>query len=176
MSLTKSLQRAVLPVVLLFSVAALGQASYTSQIRGVVADQTGALVANATITITNDATSIAHTAHSDERGQYVLTGLRPATYTIKAEGEGFRTVEKKNVVLQIDQQTTINFELRPLGMTTTVEVTSAPPLLDTENAAVGTDVTNEYVLDVPLYNRSLFGLVYLAGGVTETTGSGITDN
>jgi len=157
-------------------IPAFGQASYTAQIRGVVTDQTGAVVANATVMITNDATNISLTTHSDDRGQYVLTGLRPATYTIKAEGSGFQPVVNKNVVLQVDQQTTINFELRPRGMTTTVEVTSAPPLLDTENASVGTDVTNEYVRDVPLYNRSLFGLVFLAGGVTETTGSGITDN
>jgi len=64
----------------------------------------------------------------------------------------------------------------PLSVTETVIVTGAPPLLDTESAALGTDVTNEYVRDIPLYNRSLFGLVYLAGGITEATGSGINDN
>jgi hypothetical protein len=155
---------------------AFGQASYTSQVRGVVKDQTGALVPNATIRITNDATGIVVTATSDEHGLYVLTGLRPATYTIKAEGAGFRPAEQKNVVLQVDQQTSIDFLLHPLGVITTVEVTEAAPLLDTESAAIGTDITNEYVRDIPLYNRSMFGLVFLAGGVTETTGSGITDN
>ncbi|MBZ5549301.1 MAG: TonB-dependent receptor, partial [Acidobacteriia bacterium] len=79
-------------------------------------------------------------------------------------------------MLQVDQQTTIDFTLHPLGVLTTVEVTVAAPLLDTESAGLGTNVTNEYVRDIPLYNRSLFGLVYLAGGVTETTGSGINDN
>ena len=174
----RTLRPAILVVCLLIAgqILAFGQASYTAQIRGVVSDQTGAVIAKATVTITNDATNISLTTHSDDRGQYVLTGLRPATYTIKAEGPGFQGVEKKNVVLQVDQQTTINFELRPRGMTTEMEVTAAPPLLDTENAAVGTDITNEYVRNVPLYNRSMFGLVFLAGGVTETTGSGVTDN
>jgi len=152
------------------------QATYTAQIRGVVADQTGAVVPNATVTITNDATGIAMTAHSSDQGLYILTGLRPAVYTIRAEATGFRVAEKKNVVLQVDQQTTIDFELHPLGVITTVEVTSAAPLLDTENASLGTEVTNEYVRDIPLYSRSMFGLVFLAGGVTETTGSGINDN
>jgi hypothetical protein len=163
---------AVLP----FSAVAFGQASYTAQIRGVVADQTGAMVSNATITITNDATNISATAHSDDRGQYILTGLRPAVYTIKVTGLGFRTQEKTNVVLQVDQQTTINFTLAPAGATTTIEVIQAAPLLDTESANLGTDVTNEYVRDIPLYNRSLFGLVFLAGGVTETSGAGVQDN
>ncbi len=61
-------------------------------------------------------------------------------------------------------------------MLATIEVTAATPPLDTESAAIGTDVTNEYVRDIPLYNRSIFGLAFLAGGVTETTGSGINDN
>src|SRR5215468_1987294 len=158
------------------AIPAFGQASYTAQVRGVVKDQSGAMMPNATVTITNDATGISSTAHSDANGLYILTGLRPAVYTIKAERDGFRAAEQKNVVLQVDQQTTIDFELHPVGVSTTVEVTEAAPLLDTESAAIGTDVTNEYVRDIPLYNRSVFGLVFLAGGVTETTGAGITDN
>ena len=55
-------------------------------------------------------------------------------------------------------------------------MTEQAPLLDTGNAALGTDVTNEYVRDIPLINRSMFGLVFLAGGVTETTGSGTQDS
>src|SRR5437868_5360422 len=163
-------------ICLLLSARAWSQASYTAQIRGVVKDQSGALVPNATITITNDATGISETSRSDDHGLYVLTGLRPAVYTIKADAVGFRPAEEKNVVLQVAQQTTIDFTLHPPGLITTVEVTTAAPLLDTENASLGTDVTNEYVRDIPLYGRSMFGLVFLAGGVTETTGSGITDN
>jgi Carboxypeptidase regulatory-like domain/TonB dependent receptor len=165
-----------LVALLLVAAAAFGQASYTAQVRGTVKDQSGALVPHATITITNDATGIVATAQTDEHGLYILTGLRPAVYTIKAEGAGFRAAEEKDVVLQVDQQTSIDFSLHPLGLITTVEVTEAAPLLDTESASLGTDVTNEYLRDIPLYNRSMFGLVFLAGGVTETTGSGVTDN
>jgi hypothetical protein len=157
-------------IVLLTATAVLGQASYTAQVRGMVKDQSGALIAKATVTITNDATGITDTAHSDDHGLYILTGLRPAVYTIKADAAGFRPAEEKNVVLQVNQQTSIDFTLNPLGVITTVEVTTAAPLLDTESAAIGTDVTNEYVRDIPLYGRNPFQLVYLAGGVTETTG------
>jgi len=153
-----------------------GQGSYTAQIRGTVKDQSGAVVQSATVTITNDATGISVVAHSNQEGLYILTGLRPATYTLKAEAVGFRGVERKNVVLAVSQDTTVDLSMNPLTVTETMVVTGAPPLLDTESAALGTDVTNEYVRDIPLYNRSLFGLVYLAGGVTETTGSGINDN
>ncbi len=156
---------------LMAAICASGQASYTAQIRGVVKDASGALVPQATITITNNGTGISTTAHTDNNGMYILTGLRPAVYTIRAEGPGFRASEQNNVVLQVDQQTSIDFTLHPLGVITTVEVTEAAPLLDTESAAIGTDVTNQYVRDIPLYGRNPFALVFLAGGVTETTGS-----
>ncbi|HKU26750.1 MAG TPA: TonB-dependent receptor, partial [Candidatus Sulfotelmatobacter sp.] len=166
------------PLIMLvfIGIAAHGQASYTAQVRGVVKDASGALMTQASITITNDATGISTTAHTDSNGLYILTGLRPASYTIRADAAGFRATEQKNVVLQVDQQTTIDFTLHPLGVITTVEVTEAAPLLDTESAAIGTDITNEYLKDIPLYNRSMFGLVFLAGGVTETTGAGVNDN
>ena len=155
---------------------AFGQAAYTAQVRGIVTDQTGAVVQNALITITNDGTGISTTAKTDDRGLYTVTGLRPAVYTVKCEAKGFQTAERKQLVLQVDQQTSIDFSLKPPGVLATVEVTAATPPLDTESAAIGTDVTNEYVRDIPLYNRSIFGLAFLAGGVTETTGSGINDN
>src|SRR5437660_3025950 len=155
---------------------AYGQASYTAQVRGIVSDQTGAVVQGAQVTITNDGTGIASTARTDDHGLYTFTGLRPATYTIKAEAQGFQGAERKQLVLQVDQQTTIDFALKPPGVLATVDVTTAAPQLDTESAAIGTDITNEYVRDIPLYNRSIFGLAFLAGGVTETSGSGINDN
>lgn len=156
---------------------AFAQATYTAQVRGVVTDQSGAVIPNAAITITDEATGITASANTNSEGLYILTGLRPASYTLRAEASGFRTVEQKNLVLQVDQQTSVNLTLSPASVSTTVVVTttSAPPL-DTESATLGTDVSNQYVRDIPLYNRSIFGLVFLAGGVTETTGSGITDN
>src|SRR6266550_1840737 len=155
---------------------AFGQASFTSQVRGIVTDQTGAVVQGAQVTITNDGTAIASTTRTDDRGLYTFTGLRPDSYTIKVEAKGFQSAERKQVVLQVSQQTTIDFSLKPPGVLATIEVTAATPPLDTESAALGTDVSNEYVRDIPLYNRSIFGLAFLAGGVTETTGSGVNDN
>src|SRR5208282_3439016 len=161
---------------LLLATVALGQAAYQAQIRGVVTDQSGAVVANATITLTNDATNISQVEHTDDHGQYFLVGLRPAVYTIKAEGKGFRAVEKKNVVLQVDQQTTVDFTMHPLGISETMEVTETAPLLDTESATLGTNISSEYVHELPLANRSFFGLTFLAAGVTEVAGSGTNDN
>ena len=156
--------------------AGLAQGSYEAQVRGTVTDQSGAIMVNAAITITNDGTNISQSAHSDEHGQYFFTGLRPAVYTVKAEVSGFRILEKKNVVLQVDQQTTVDFVLHPLGVSESIEVTQMAPLLDTESATLGTEISNEYVHELPLANRNFFGLTFLAAGVTEVSGSGTSDN
>jgi len=80
------------------------------------------------------------------------------------------------MVLAVSQQATLDFTLSPSTVSESVTVTGQAPLLDTGNASLGTDVTNEYVRDIPLPDRSFFGLVFLAGGVTETAGQGTTDS
>ena len=156
--------------------AGFAQGSYEAQVRGTVTDQSGAVMVNAAVTITNDGTNISQTSKSDEHGQFFFTGLRPAVYTVKAEVSGFRISEKKGVVLQVDQQTTVDFTLHPLGVSESIEVTQTAPLMDTESATLGTDISSEYVHELPLANRSFFGLTFLAAGVTEVSGSGTSDN
>ncbi len=167
-------------ILALVTVVALGsaeaQGSYQAQVRGTVTDQSGAIVTNTEVTITNDATNISQTAKSDEHGQYFFTGLRPAVYTVKAQAPGFRIAEKKNVVLQVDQQTSVDFVLHPLSVSETMEVTDTAPLLDTDSATLGTEVSSQYVKELPLINRNFFGLTFLSGGVTEVAGSGTQDS
>ncbi len=161
---------------LMASTAGLAQGSYEAQVRGTVTDQSGAIMVNAAVTITNDATNIAQTSHSDEHGQYFFTGLRPAVYTVKVQVAGFRISEKKNVVLQVDQQTSVDFVLHPLGVNESIEVTQTAPLLDTDSATLGSEISSQYVHELPLANRNFFGLTFLAAGVTEVSGSGTSDN
>jgi hypothetical protein len=154
----------------------VAQGSYRSQLRGVVSDTAGAVLPNATVTITDSGTNVAAQTVTDGKGEYVFTGLRPSTYSVKAEVKGFRTSEHTNVVFAPDQEATLNFTLSPARVNESVEVTTTAPLLDTESATLGTNITSEYVHELPLINRSFFGLTFLAAGVTEVAGSGTTDN
>jgi hypothetical protein len=159
-----------------FAIFAAAQGSYRAQLRGVVSDASGALVAHATVTITNTGTNISSVAHTDDKGEYFFTGLVPATYSVKAEAIGFRTMEQTGVVLAVDQEATLNFTLTPASVSEKIEVSTTPPLMDTESATLGTDVTNEYIKDIPLPGRDFFGLTFLSGGVTEVAGAGTSDN
>src|SRR5438445_13080677 len=152
------------------------QSSYTAQLSGVVTDSSGAIIPVASVTLTDESTTVSTTTSTNANGVYVLTNLRPATYSIRVQAKGMATQERKGVVLAVSQETTLNFTLSPGQVTQYVEVTEQAPLLDTGDASLGTNVTNEYVRDIPLTNRSFFGLVFLAGGVTETAGQGTEDS
>jgi Carboxypeptidase regulatory-like domain len=152
------------------------QSTYTAQLSGVVTDSSGSVGSGAKVLLGDDATGIVVTTFADDRGTYVFTGLRPGTYSARVEANNFATVERKGVVIAVGQQATIDVVVTPGAVSSSVTVTTQTPLLDTANASLGSDVTNEYVWDIPLTNRSFFGLVFLAGGVTETAGQGTEDS
>ena len=155
---------------------ALSQANYTAQLTGTVTDSSGGVVIGAKVALTDEATNIASNTVTDDRGVYTFTGIRPASYTLRVEAPNFAAVERKGLVLAVNQQATLDFTLVPGAVSESVTVTTQAPLLDAADASLGTDVTNEYVRDIPLTNRSFFGLVFLAGGVTETAGQGTQDS
>jgi hypothetical protein len=155
---------------------AVAQSTYTAQLTGVVTDSSGGVIPEAKVTLTDEATGVGSTYTTDSRGIYVFTGVRPSTYSIRVEAPNLGRQERKGLILAVSQQATLDFTLTPGTVSESVTVTEQAPLLDAGNAALGTDVTNEYVRDIPLINRSMFGLAFLAGGVTETTGSGTQDS
>ena len=110
---------------------ALAQGSYRAQLRGVVSDATGAVIHDATVTITDVGTNISSTARTDDKGEYYFTGLRPSTYTVKAELKSFRTTERTGVVLAVDQEASLNFTLTPASVSESVVVTTTAPLTAT---------------------------------------------
>jgi hypothetical protein len=153
-----------------------GQASFEAQVRGIVHDSSGASIAGSNVTITDVGTNISKSILSDERGAYIFNGLHPATYVVKAESRGFRSEETKNLVLQVNQHTNIDFQLQVAGVETSMTVADAAPTLDTGSAEIGTTITGQYTREMPLFGRSYFGLVFLSGGVTEAAGNGLRDN
>ena len=152
------------------------QASFQAQLRGVVTDSSGAALPNATVTVTEKGTNLPHVTKTNTSGEYTIRALRPSSYSVKVEAPGFRPELKEGVVLQVDQESSLNFNMRPAGSHTEVNVSEAAPILDTDSASLGTDITNEFVKQIPLPNRNFFGLVFLNAGVSEVAGAGTNDN
>ena len=160
----------------LLAILALAQGNYRAQLRGVVSDATGAVLANATVTIRNEGTNVSSSAQTDDKGTYFFTGLVPSSYAVKVEAPGFRAAEKTGVILAVDQESSLNFSLQMAGVIATMDVTATQPLMDTDSATLGTDITSQYVKELPLANRNFFGMTFLSAGVSEVAGSGTSDN
>jgi len=157
----------------LVPVRARAQGTDTALVRGIVQDETGAVIPGATVTMTNDATKVIDRATTDQMGRYIFNALKPGTYTGTVEKSSFRTLVRSNISLRVGQQTDLDFTLRVGPTTQIVEVTSAAPLLNTVSAATGTEVTNRYILELPLLDRDIATLSYLAPGVTQVQNASI---
>jgi hypothetical protein len=168
--------QAVLLGVLLSAVPAWAQSINQSQLRGTITDSSGAVVAGAQVTITDTGTSIAQSTVSNGRGSYAFTALRPSNYKLLVSAKTFGPVEKDGITLTVNQETTLDVTLLPSSATTNVTVESIPPLLDADSPTLGTDIPSQYLTQMPLENRDPFGIAFLAAGVTETAGSGVSNS
>jgi len=150
---------------LVFPSASWAQGSAAS-INGTVKDPTGAVVPEATITLTNTQTNVAQTAATNATGEYVIQNILPGSYLLKAAKEGFQTVTQPAITLEVNQTTTFDFTL-PVGATTqTVTVEAAAAALETSTAEIGSVVTVKMVNDLPLNGRNFTQLLELTPGVS----------
>jgi hypothetical protein len=143
----------------------------TGRITGRVTDSTGAAISGATVTITNDATSVAQTVQSSATGTYVFEAVNPGSYTLSAEANGFGKFISQGIQAHIQDNLTIDVSLRLGTVGQQVSVTAAAPLLQAEDASVGQTITEEQVNNMPLQSRDWTTLGLLAAGTSTTGGS-----
>jgi hypothetical protein len=157
----------------LFSSKAFGQGADTALLRGTVTDSTGAVIPGAIVTMTNVGTRVAEKRTTNENGRYVFTDLKPAAYTATVEVAGFKTLVRDNIELRVGQQTDLDLKMEVGEITQTVEVSAEAPLLNTVSGALGTEVTNKYITAMPLLDRDISTLSFLAPGVTEVSNASV---
>src|SRR4051812_20900248 len=111
---------ALLSILLMFAAAAHAQES--GQIAGTVQDQSGAVVAGTKITISESATGLSRTITSGADGNYVIPNLRPTTYILTAEAQGFQSYRQAGITLLANQSLTANISMSVGAVTETVNV------------------------------------------------------
>jgi hypothetical protein len=144
-----------------------GQA--TGSISGTVTDATGAAVSGAKVTVTSQATAASRDGISDSAGHYDIPLLGVSIYTVRAELQGFQTVEERDVHLQVDEHRELDFKLVPASVRQTVEVTATPVEVQTANPTLGQVITSQQVADLPLNGRDFVQLATLTPGTTQET-------
>ena len=165
----KTFMRAVslLTIAFILSVAAIAQ-SNTGSITGVITDSTGAVVPNATVTVTNQGTNEKRTVQADDEGRYEVPSLSTGVYTIEAAGTGFQTTSVKDLRLAVGEKARADVALGVSGVEATVEVVNQTRV-DTETPTIGDTVTTERIQDNPVNGRDFTQLLANVPGSVQTT-------
>ena len=150
---------------LTFSAPAWAQSSSTGTVSGSVTDQTGAVVAGATVSLTDVSTNIPRSTTTNSKGSYIFVDVTPGTYNVAISKAGFETTKTERQVVNVGTLLTLNLSLRLGRATEVVEVTAVGNELQTMNATVGNTVTSVAIDTLPSLGRDVSTLVTLQPGV-----------
>jgi Carboxypeptidase regulatory-like domain/TonB dependent receptor-like, beta-barrel/TonB-dependent Receptor Plug Domain len=137
----------------------------TGTILGTVKDQSGAVVPNANVSLTNEGTGFTISTKTSGEGNYTFTPIKIGTYTVSVEAPGFAKAVHSHLSVSINQQLVVNLSLRPGAVTQTITVTGAPPALQTQSASVGQVVNQRNINNLPLNGRNFTFLAQTVAGV-----------
>ena len=157
----------LLTALLAVSVNANAQSSTTS-LRGLVADSSGAAIANAKVTLANPERGFEKTTTTGSTGGYEFLQLTPATYTLTVEATGFRKSVQTKVELLVNTPATLNVTLQVGAPSETVEVSAEGSLVNTTDASLGNAFGERQVKELPLEGRNIPDLLSLQAGVAYT--------
>jgi Carboxypeptidase regulatory-like domain len=153
--------------------AAFSQGETTSAIVGQVNDASGAGVPRATVTVTNQDTGLKRSATTDDSGRFSFPQLKPGTYTVNVEAQGFEAQQNDAVSSALGQKQTVDFTLKIAQSSQTVEVSGEAPILNPENANTSTTLNARALEDLPNPGGDLtYPLQFAAGALINTAGSG----
>lgn len=150
---------------LVFHVPAIAQVT-TGTIVGTVTDVSGSAVPAANVVIKNSDKGTSQTYQTDVNGYYRAPFLIPGNYEVSIDKSGFRKGVRSGIVLQVDQQSTVDFQLTVGEVTESVEVTAAAGLVESQNSSLGQVINQQAVEALPLNGRNFAQLVWLSPGVT----------
>jgi carboxypeptidase family protein/TonB-dependent receptor-like protein len=142
------------------------------RISGSVTDPSGAVIAGATVTVLDVDRGITRTLTADQAGEYVAPNLLPGKYTVRAQFKGFKTVERQNITLEVNQEARVDLSLQTGEQTQTITVTEELPQIETTNATLGGTLNNETINDLPMNGRSYQNLLTLRPGMMIYPGGG----
>lgn len=164
---------------LLFAATVFAQET-TAGLQGTVKDQSGAVIANATVTVTGNTLIGDKTAKADANGYYRFANLPPGTYAVTVKAQGFATYKQEGLVLETGHLPTIDIALQVGKTETVVEVSGEAPAIDVTTNTNQTNITEDVIANVP-HGLSFQSMIQfapmarnepLAGGQMEGGGNG----
>jgi len=134
-------------------------------ISGTVSDKSGAVVANATVSMKNLATGVATTVKTNAQGLYSLPNLLPGNYQQTVLASGFEKAIRNGIILTVGAQMVSNIEMKLGAISESVQVSDQPPDLQLESSAISASTDSQTIVELPLNARSWTDLATLQPGV-----------
>lgn len=163
--------RWVVAAMLFALLPSLAAAQSDGRIVGSVRDASNAFVGGAVVKVKNERTGETRAVVSSDSGEFIVTALKPSTYTISAEKPGFTIIEYTSMTLAVGQELALDFEFRPAGVQENVTVVASAPVLDISSARVGANVSEREVQGLPVNGRQMSQLMLQAPG-SQNAGDG----
>jgi hypothetical protein len=162
-------------LVMLSAVAGLAQTT-SGSIAGNVTDPRQAAIANAAVTVSDEAKAFSQTATTDKEGRFVFPTLSPGTYTLSVEAQGFKKSQKTGILLVANDKLTLGDLVLEVGATTeTVTVTAAATLVQAESAERSYAIQGEIVQNIAVNGRGFVNLASITTGVVFNNNVGNSD-
>ena len=146
----------------------------TGKIVGSVKDPSGAVVAEAVVTVTEIQTNVVKKSATNSNGEYVVTELKSGNYIVSVEHPGFKKAKQTEFKLDVNQVVRVDFTLVVGTVTEEMVVTAAEPLVESETSSIGQVIEQARVNDLPLDGRDFVQLAYLSPGVNQGPTAGYT--
>lgn len=162
---SRSRQVAVFACLVLATAIFASAQSATTSLRGTISDSKGAVISGASVTLNNKDTGFSRIAKSDDQGTYQFLEVPPSTYVLTATSEGFATVRRENVVLQVSSPATLNLALQVKGSNVIVDVSGEAPVVNTQDATLGNNFGERQLIDLPSEGRDPVSILSLQPGV-----------
>jgi len=149
---------------LLFVATGYSQLAGNGSIQGSVADSTGAVIQNATVTATSNTTQVKHTAVTGTNGLFSFPNLDIGTYVIDVTAQGFEHYSQSNVVLEVGSSIAVNVNMTVGSADQKVEVQANGLALQTEDSSFKQTIDQKTLTELPLNGRQVTSLITLSGG------------
>jgi hypothetical protein len=172
-----SLPSLLLAVFALLSLTATLYAQYDNgSLVGTIRDASGAPIAGAAVTVTNNDTAIASPAKTNSSGDYEIPSLRVGVYTITASAPGFSDAVAQDITVSVGNRQRIDLSLKVGGASTTVEVSGVALQLETETSERGQTITNYQNESLPLVTRNYSDFLTLVPGSRQAPTEQLTSS
>jgi outer membrane receptor protein involved in Fe transport len=166
------LSAAILAVFSFFLTVSNANAQSTGgRIRGTVTDASGGAVVGAKVTLINEGTNLTREAQTSSSGEYLFLEVPVGSYEVDVNQSGFKKYARKGIVLVLNEIATVDIPLQVGSTVDTVEVTGAPPVIDTTTTQLGAVMTDQSVRELPLNSRNTYQLLQLQPGVQSQLGA-----